>query len=76
MPNMNSHACHVPIRTCVACRKKSAQKELLAFLLLPAGIVFDINRRLATRKYYVCRDAGCVQNLDKWRKKRAKGRKA
>jgi len=76
MPNKSSNAGHIPIRTCVVCRKKSAQDELFAFLLMPSGIVYDLCKKLNARKHYVCREAECVQSLVKWRKKRAKGRTA
>lgn len=74
MPNMNSKANHIPIRTCVSCRAKRAQKELFSFILLPSGIVYDLAGKLSARKYYVCPQAECVESLVKWRKKRAKGR--
>jgi predicted RNA-binding protein YlxR (DUF448 family) len=74
MPNKNSKADHIPIRTCVVCRKKSAQKELLAFVLFSSGIVYDIGFQLNARKCYVCPQASCLAQLGKWRKKRAKHR--
>jgi predicted RNA-binding protein YlxR (DUF448 family) len=74
MPNKNSKAGHIPIRTCVACRAKRAQQELFSFILLPSGIVYDLAQKLSTRKYYVCPTPECVESLSKWRKKRAKGR--
>lgn len=70
MPNMHSKAGHIPIRTCVVCRQKSAQTGLLAFFLLPAGITYDLARRINTRHYYHC--PACLAGLPKWRKKRAK----
>jgi len=73
MPNMNSKAGHIPIRTCVVCKRKSAQSELLSFVMLPSGIAFDPARRLPARKQYVCQKWDCVSGLAKWRKKRHKG---
>ncbi len=75
MPNMNSKAGHIPIRTCVVCREKSEQSQLLSFVLLPGGIVYDLLSRLPARKQYVCRSRACVSGLAKWRKKRQKGKR-
>ncbi|MCB5263013.1 MAG: YlxR family protein [Candidatus Cloacimonetes bacterium] len=75
MPNQNSKAGHKAIRTCVVCRGKSAQTELLSFILLPSGIVYDPARLLQARKYYVCPQQVCLNQLPKWRKKRQKGRR-
>jgi hypothetical protein len=74
MPNMNSKAGHIPIRSCVICRAKREQKELISFLLMPSGIVYDLSRRLYGRKLYVCPSRECVTLLPKWQKKRAKSR--
>jgi len=76
MPNMNSKAGHIPIRTCVVCREKCAQDQLLSFILLPGGFVFDLARKLPARKAYVCPQEDCVNGLVKWRKKRQKGRRS
>ncbi|MDD2596733.1 MAG: DUF448 domain-containing protein [Candidatus Cloacimonetes bacterium] len=70
---MNSSAGHIPIRTCVVCRQKSAQTELLPFILLPAGVAYDLSRRLQCRKYYHCLD--CLDNLSPWLRRKSKGRK-
>ncbi|MCB5260172.1 MAG: DUF448 domain-containing protein [Candidatus Cloacimonetes bacterium] len=75
MPNKNSKACHIPIRTCVVCRQKLPQQELLGFILMPSGIVFDMFGRLNVRKQYVCSQRECIALLAKWRKKRDKGRR-
>ncbi|HOA28688.1 MAG: DUF448 domain-containing protein [Candidatus Cloacimonetes bacterium] len=72
MPNMNSSAGHIPIRTCVVCRQKCAQSELLPFVLLPAGIAYDLSRRLQCRKYYHC--STCLDGVSKWVKRKFKGR--
>ncbi|MDD2229138.1 MAG: DUF448 domain-containing protein [Candidatus Cloacimonetes bacterium] len=76
MPNKNSHADHQALRTCVVCKKKVDQKGLLNFYIMNVGIVFDIQRILQIRKYYLCRDAECFAGLDKWRKRYQKRIKA
>ncbi|MDI3504126.1 MAG: uncharacterized protein PWP64_1062 [Candidatus Cloacimonadota bacterium] len=76
MSNQNSKAGHIPMRSCVVCKKKQAKEHLLSFILLPAGIVFDLQGRLPMRKYYVCPQPECLTLLAKWRKKRLKGRRS
>ncbi|MDD4310423.1 MAG: DUF448 domain-containing protein [Candidatus Cloacimonetes bacterium] len=74
MPNRSSHANHSPIRTCVVCKKKVDQKRLLNFFIIESGIVFDCNRILPVRKYYLCPEVECFTGLDKWRKRSYKKR--
>jgi predicted RNA-binding protein YlxR (DUF448 family) len=66
MPNQSSDAGHVPERTCVVCRKRFEQKELLGFYLLGNDPVFDIGKAVQTRKKYVCHSEECLSGLDKW----------
>lgn len=68
MPNKNSKAEHIPLRTCVVCKKKVDQKQLLNFFLTESGIVFDYNRIIQVRKFYLCPSADCFKRLTKWRK--------
>ncbi|MCB5252439.1 MAG: DUF448 domain-containing protein [Candidatus Cloacimonadaceae bacterium] len=75
MPNRNSNAGHKAIRSCVICRQKCLQTELLSFILLFSGIVYDPRRVLQARKYYVCPRQACLQQLPKWRKKRQRERR-
>lgn len=72
MPNKHSKAGHIPIRTCVVCRQRSAKIEFLPFILLPAGIVYDLAGNLQRRKFYHCYP--CLQDLPKWRKRRHKSK--
>ncbi|HNU54000.1 MAG TPA: DUF448 domain-containing protein [Candidatus Syntrophosphaera sp.] len=74
MPNKNSHAEHVPQRTCVVCRAKREAKELLSFFVLPQGIVFDPRRLVQRRKHYVCQGPDCLRGLDKWKRNHLKRR--
>ena len=55
------------LRTCVVCRAKRKQNELIRFVLLGARPVFDYKRKLFGRGYYVCRE--CLGLLDKKLKK-------
>jgi len=74
MPNRNSHAGHIPERTCVVCRKKRAQAEMLGFFIMREGIVFDPGNAVQRRKAYLCRNAECYLGLGKWRKKYEKNK--
>jgi len=72
MPNHSSNANHVPMRTCVVCKKKVDQKRLLNFFIMDCGIVFDGKRILEGRKFYLCADKVCFANLGKWQKRHQK----
>lgn len=72
MPNQNSHASHIALRTCVVCKKKVDQNRLLNFCIVTEGIVFDIQRLLPGRKFYLCAHPDCYQGLQKWRKRNHK----
>ncbi len=69
MPNKHSNAGHTPMRTCVVCRAKSAQSELLSFFLLDHELVFDLDHSLMRRKQYLCRNTDCYAGLAKWKKR-------
>lgn len=72
MPNRNSKADHKPIRTCVVCKAKREQSQLLSFFMLPEGIVMDVANVLQSRKNYVCLCNECLQGLDKWKLRQTK----
>lgn len=74
MPNKNSSKSHKPQRTCVVCRSRKEQDNLLSFILLPQGIVFDLKRRLQKRKYYLCPSRQCLIGFDKWERQQLKRR--
>jgi predicted RNA-binding protein YlxR (DUF448 family) len=66
MPNQNSKAGQIPQRTCVICKTKTGQAELLNFYLMDRDLVFDMNKAVQTRKRYVCFRDECLGQLDKW----------
>lgn len=72
MTNRHSKAGHKPQRTCVVCRSKKDLKALLAFFLLPEGLVFDPKRRVQRRRQYVCPHEACLRGLNKWRRSQMK----
>ncbi|MFN4070324.1 MAG: YlxR family protein [Thermus caldifontis] len=47
---------HVPIRMCVACRRRRPKGELLRILLVPEGFRLDPTGKLPGRGAYVCPD--------------------
>lgn len=49
-----------PIRTCVACRTRRPQGELVRLAATADGVRLDPARRLPGRGAYLCPDPGCV----------------
>ncbi|MBN2460798.1 MAG: DUF448 domain-containing protein [Candidatus Cloacimonetes bacterium] len=70
MPNQKSRAGHIPLRTCVVCRRKAQKNEFLRFILSRWGIVFDLDNLFPARGSYVCDSNECLLKLEKWKKKR------
>jgi predicted RNA-binding protein YlxR (DUF448 family) len=66
MPNKSSKAGHVPQRTCVICKQRYGQKDLLGFYFLGSDLVYDIAKAVQTRKRYVCNAEQCLIQMDKW----------
>ncbi|MDP3114530.1 MAG: DUF448 domain-containing protein [Candidatus Cloacimonadaceae bacterium] len=54
------------------CKKKVDYKQLLNFFILKDSVVFDMHRRLQTRKQYLCPEKECILGLEKWKKRRLK----
>lgn len=75
MPNRSSHAHHVPLRTCVICKRKAQKQNLFRFILLDGKAVFDLKQKIMRRGYYVCDENECLQKLDKWISRKKKHRK-
>lgn len=56
----------VPMRTCIACRKETARRELLRIVRSPSGEVsLDFSGRLPGRGAYVCKTEACIKLLAK-----------
>lgn len=60
------------IRTCVICKKKTDQKELVRLVLVDGELVYDMKRKLPGRGYYVCSKKECIEKLSIWKTKRLK----
>lgn len=63
---------HEPIRSCVVCRKKDLQVNLLRFQVLDNELIFDLKRKLPGRGFYVCDNNQCIEELTIWKKKKLK----
>ncbi len=46
----------IPVRTCVACRSRRPQAELLRIAISANGLAPDEQRKLEGRGWYVCKD--------------------
>ena len=57
---MRSIKKHIPQRTCVACRKVRAKRELIHLVRIPDGSVqVDTNGKMAGRGAYLCQTREC-----------------
>ena len=72
MPNRFSKANHEPIRTCVICKSKNRQVEMLHFKIRNGKIVYDFFRSLSGRGHYICDAEKCIEGLPKWMKRKLK----
>ena len=52
---------HVPLRSCIVCRKKTSKGELTRVVRTELEVQVDPSGRKAGRGAYICRDPGCWQ---------------
>ncbi len=53
---------HIPIRTCIGCRKKREKEEMIWFAQRPEGmVVVDAKKPHRGRGLYLCRDDECLK---------------
>ncbi len=52
-------------RTCVACRKKFQQNQMLRIAKSNKGVEIDINNILQGRGAYICKNNECIANVIK-----------
>jgi predicted RNA-binding protein YlxR (DUF448 family) len=69
MPNQASKKGHQAIRTCVVCRAKREQKDMLRFAIIEDKIVFDRLRKIWSHGQYCCANQECVSRLRGKKKK-------
>ena len=50
---------HRPVRTCVACGKRTEKRELVRIASAPQGVVVDPSGRMPGRGAYVCASGDC-----------------
>ncbi|HEY8476011.1 MAG TPA: YlxR family protein [Chloroflexota bacterium] len=51
---------HVPLRTCVACRRVRPKREMVRLVRTPAGTVeVDLTGKRSGRGAYLCREEAC-----------------
>jgi uncharacterized protein len=51
---------HIPLRTCVACRRTGGKRDLVRVVRTPAaGVQVDITGKLAGRGAYLCKNRSC-----------------
>ncbi|NNE07111.1 MAG: DUF448 domain-containing protein [Gemmatimonadetes bacterium] len=60
-----------PVRTCLGCRSKRPQSELIRFVL--RGNTVSVGRTEPGRGYYVCPDSSCAERLERKYNKRWSG---
>ena len=60
---------HVPLRTCVACGKKTEKKGLVRLVAPPGGgVELDVSGKAPGRGAYICSEGDCaVDSLNKGR---------
>ena len=58
---------HIPLRTCIGCRRQKEKKELIRVVRSPEGTftVDDAKGRQDGRGAYVCADVNCFEKAQK-----------
>ena len=58
---MNAKPKHVPERTCIVCRQKTAKRQLTRFVRTPEGVFADPSCKRDGRGAYLCDNITCRQ---------------
>ena len=62
--SINATLVHVPQRTCVACGKTEAKRQLVRLVRVASGVVeVDLTGRKTGRGAYLCATAACWENV-------------
>lgn len=62
----NLHPRHIPQRTCIACRKTTAKRELVRLVYLgEGGVDVDVTGKKSGRGAYLCPNRGCWEGAIK-----------
>jgi len=65
MMNPMDTSIHVPVRTCIGCRKRGPKATLLRIVVSDGVPVVDERKRLPGRGAYLCRRERCFLRADK-----------
>lgn len=57
---MNRQAPRIPMRTCIGCRTRRPQADVLRIAKISTGIVFDPHRQFGGRGAAVCPQPSCI----------------
>ncbi|RQW01571.1 YlxR family protein [candidate division KSB1 bacterium] len=52
---------HIPLRTCIACRRKKSKFEMIRFVQKDGNVVLDAEQRYRGRGAYTCADYNCLK---------------
>ena len=58
---MTTDSVRVPIRTCIGCRKRFPQEELMKLAFHEERICFDPDRKMSGRGAYICKSRTCFE---------------
>ena len=59
---------HIPLRSCIVCRRQKDKSDLLRIVRQPDGaVVIDATGKAAGRGAYVCKSGDCMQTAVKKR---------
>ncbi len=58
---IQSHQKHIPMRTCVVCRKQSPKRELTRVVMTSDGVQLDRTGKMNGRGAYLCKQESCWQ---------------
>ncbi len=50
---------HIPMRSCIACRKSFPKRELIRLVYTPEGVQVDLTGKAAGRGAYICNQPEC-----------------
>lgn len=54
---------HVPMRSCISCRKAYPKRSLVRIVFSEQGLVVDPSGKQAGRGAYLCRDRACWERV-------------
>jgi hypothetical protein len=54
---------HIPMRTCIACRKAVEKRRLTRLVATETGVVIDATGKLEGRGAYVCEEVICRKRV-------------